>query len=118
MEFSKYWKDIKTALDRVSSQREYTRLLEFENRDLQIREGKHDCFAIYQRLLSENPGLAEKAPYNSQEVLIDFFDEKRAELDAHPMAKSLLFYYFIKYRGYRLDFLHLLSYRALTFRCS
>src|SRR5262249_7452177 len=76
-----YWNEIKTALSQASSQRDSTRLLDFENRDLQIRELKHECFSLFQQVLSEHPALAEKACYNPQEALIDFFDEKRDELD-------------------------------------
>ena len=79
-----YWNDIKTALDQAPSQREYNQLLEFENRDLQIRERKHSCYSLFQLVLSENPVLGENAPYNPREAFLDFFDEKRDELDAHP----------------------------------
>lgn len=34
-------------------------------------------------MLDEHPALAERAPYNPGEALIDFFDEKRDELDTH-----------------------------------
>jgi len=34
-------------------------------------------------VLSEHPALAENADYNPQESLLDFFDEKRGELDTH-----------------------------------
>lgn len=75
----------KTELDQASSQREYNRLLDFGNRDLQIRELKlkHSCFSLLKEVLSEHPALAERAHYNPQEALLDFFDEKRDELDTH-----------------------------------
>ena len=79
----RYWNDIKAALDQAHSQSEYNRLLHFENRDLQIRELKHSCFSQFQQVLAEQPALAEKASYNPQEALLDFFDEKRDELDTH-----------------------------------
>lgn len=78
-----YWNDIKRTLDQAPSQQEYNRLLEFENRDLQIRELKHSCFSQFEQVLSEHPALAENAAYNPQEALLDFFDEKRDELDTH-----------------------------------
>lgn len=81
-EKGEYWNDIKTALDQAPSQREYNQLLEFENRDLQIRERKHSCYSLFQLVLSENPVLGENAPYNPREAFLDFFDEKRDELDA------------------------------------
>ncbi|XP_059646387.1 uncharacterized protein LOC132292862 [Cornus florida] len=92
-EKGEYWREMKTALGQVPSQREYNRLLDFENTDLQIRELKHGCYSLYQRLLSEHPTLAEKASYNSKEAFIDFFDEKRGELDkleldTHPQGRS------------------------------
>ena len=76
-----YWSEIKTALDQAPSQREYNRLLEFENRDLQIREMKHQAFSLFREVLSEHPSLAEKAYYNPQEAFIDFFDEMREEIE-------------------------------------
>ena len=79
-----YWNDIKGALDQAPSQREYNRLLEFENRDLQIRERKHSCYSLFQQVLSENPLLEENAPYDPREALVDFFDEKRGGLDTNP----------------------------------
>lgn len=86
-EKGEYWNNIQTALDQAPSQKEYNRLLEFENRDLQIRELKHECCSLFQQVLSENPALAEKAAYNPQEALIDFFDERRAELETNPEWK-------------------------------
>ena len=78
-----YWAEIRTALEQAPSQGEYNRLLQFENRDLRIRELKQSCFLFFSNLLSENPALTEKASSNPQEALIDFFDEKRDELDTH-----------------------------------
>ena len=79
-----YWAEIKEALDNSSSQREYSRLIEFENRDLLIRELKHSCYFLFQQVLSQHPGLAENAAYTPKEAFKDFFDEKRDELDTHP----------------------------------
>lgn len=55
----------------------------FENRDLQIREMKHQAYSLFREVLSEHPSLAEKAYYNPKEAFIDFFREKRDELDTH-----------------------------------
>nr|QCQ81884.1 hypothetical protein [Ammopiptanthus mongolicus] len=76
-----YWAHIKTELDQAPSQDEYNRLLDFENRDLQIREKKHDCLSLFQQVLAHHPALAEQAPYNPQEALMDFFNERRDQLD-------------------------------------
>ena len=81
-ERGEYWADVKQALDQASSQEDYLRLLEFENRDLQIRELKHRCYNLFRQTLSEHPGLAEKS-YNPTEAFLDFCDEKRKELDSH-----------------------------------
>ena len=77
------WTEIKKALDQTSSQQEYNQLLEFENRDLQIRERKHECFSLFQQILSQHPALAEKLYYKPQEAFTDFFDEKQNELGTH-----------------------------------
>ncbi|KAJ4968669.1 hypothetical protein NE237_015370 [Protea cynaroides] len=85
-----YWTEIKNALDQAPSQKEYIRLIEFENRDLQIRERKHSCFSLFQQVLSQEPDLAENAPYNPTEAFIDFFSEKRDELDNGDKKKDEL----------------------------
>jgi hypothetical protein len=71
-----YWSDIKLELDEAPSQREYNRLIDFENRDLLIRELKHESFFLFNKVLTEYPTLREKAPYNPEECLIDFLNEK------------------------------------------
>ena len=53
-----------------SAQREYTQVISFENRDLQIRELKHSCYSLFQGVLSEHPDLAEQAPYNPKEAFL------------------------------------------------
>ena len=52
-----YWENIKKELDNASSKRESNQLLDFESRDLQIRELKHECFALFQEVLSRHPSL-------------------------------------------------------------
>ena len=76
-----YWAHIKQELDHASSQREYSQLLECENRDLLIRERKHESFRLFNRVLAQTPALADQAPYNPQEVFDDFLDERREALD-------------------------------------
>lgn len=76
-----YWEGVKGELDGAPSQQEYNFLLEFENRDLLIRERKHECFRLFNQVLAKNPALADQAPYNPQEVFEDFLDERRKELD-------------------------------------
>ena len=50
-----YWEEVKSTLNNSGSQKEYCRLLCFENRDLQIRERKHECFFLFQEIFSRNP---------------------------------------------------------------
>ena len=87
-ERGEYWADIKTSLDQAPSQSEYNRILDFESRDLQIREKKHSVFALYQHMRMEHPDLAARAAYNYKEALMDFFEEKRNELDTHLVEWS------------------------------
>lgn len=82
-EKGEYWNEIRGALEQAPSREEYTRLLEFENRDLRIRELKHSCFSQFRQVLSEQPALKENTDYEPEEALIDFFNKKRNELDAH-----------------------------------
>lgn len=76
-----YWSDIKRELDHAPSQREYARLVAFENRDLLLREQKHEALRLFQGILEQNPPLADQAPYNPQEVFQDFLDEHGDRLD-------------------------------------
>ncbi|XP_059288867.1 uncharacterized mitochondrial protein AtMg01280-like [Lycium ferocissimum] len=78
-----YWSEVKTGLSNSGSQREYYRLLDFENRDLQIRERNHSCFFLFQEILSRNRALRGDAA-NPTEDFMDFFSEKRDELDKNP----------------------------------
>ncbi|XP_028802019.1 uncharacterized protein LOC114757182 [Neltuma alba] len=80
-EKGEYWAEIKQKLDHAPSQREYSRLLEFENRDLLIRERKHECFRLFNHVLAKNPALLNQAPYHPQEVFDDYLDEQREALD-------------------------------------
>ena len=72
-----YWAHIKEELNHASSQRKYNQLLDFENRDLQIRELKHSCFSLFNHVLSQHPPLVDQAPYNPQEAFDDFLDQQQ-----------------------------------------
>ncbi|PHT78701.1 hypothetical protein T459_16753 [Capsicum annuum] len=90
-ERGEYWAEVKKELYNCPSQREYNRLLEFENRDLQIRELRHSCYCQFQRLFTDHPALAENADSNPQEALLYFFNEKGHELDQEggtPLVKD------------------------------
>ncbi|KAD4982044.1 hypothetical protein E3N88_18715 [Mikania micrantha] len=73
--------EIKRALDHAPSQGEYNRLVSFENRDLQLRELKHEALRLFQEVLAQNPPLADQAPYNPQEAFQDFLSEHGDQLD-------------------------------------
>ncbi|MFS7967921.1 hypothetical protein Hanom_Chr09g00791541 [Helianthus anomalus] len=60
-----YWSDIKLELAEAPSQREYNRLIDFENRDLLIRELKHESLTLLNKMLIEYPTLREKGPLQS-----------------------------------------------------
>ncbi|YP_010185126.1 hypothetical protein LI410_mgp058 (mitochondrion) [Apium graveolens] len=76
-----YWKEVKEALLSNSSQREYSRLLQFEARDLEMRELKNECSSLFHSILSANPDLANKTPYKPQEVFDDFLDAYRDRIE-------------------------------------
>jgi len=76
-----YWQNVKLGLEQAASQSEYNCLLDFESRDLQIRERRHNCLSIFQEVLSRHPSLAEEAPYNPKEAFMDFLDQRRDLLD-------------------------------------
>lgn len=83
-----YWAQIRHELDHVSSQRDSNSLLEFENRDLRIREQKHECFRLFNRVLSEHPYLAGQAPYKPNEVFDDFLDELLDKQAKEPVVEK------------------------------
>jgi len=80
-EKGEYWREVKKELDACTSQKEYNRVIDFENRDLQIREQRHKCLSIFQQILRENPALADRAVYNPQSAFVDFLEDKRTEID-------------------------------------
>lgn len=87
-----YWKEVKLGLDQAPSQEEYARLITFENRDLLIRESKHECYKRFEEVLSQHPELAENAAYSPTESFGDFFNEARdmrlgipADIDHHEI---------------------------------
>lgn len=81
-----YWSEIKTALDQATSQDEYNRLLDFENRDLQIRENKNECNSLFKQVLSEHPDLLDNDPYiNPTEAILSYFDNTREELETEEV---------------------------------
>ena len=83
-----YWAQIRHELDHVSSQRDSNSLLEFENRDLRIREQKQECFRLFNRVLSEHPYLAGQAPYKPNEVFDDFLDELLDKQAKEPVVEK------------------------------
>ena len=84
-----FLQEVENTLKGAPTQNEYNRLLEFEARDLLIREMKRSVSELFTTILSENPILAERAAYNPHESLRDFFDDKRTELDTHVEWTSL-----------------------------
>ncbi|GJX84995.1 NADH dehydrogenase subunit 5 [Tanacetum coccineum] len=76
-----YWSDIRLMLEHAPSQNEYNRLLEFENKDLQIRELQHECFRLFEGFLKQNPPLSDQVPYNPQEAFKDFLNEDYEKRD-------------------------------------
>ncbi|YP_006460166.1 hypothetical protein A565_p03 (mitochondrion) [Erythranthe guttata] len=80
-----YVQDLLGELRKATSQAEYNRLLDFENRDLLIREQKQKSFSIFQEVLSDNADMAKQSPYNPEEVFKDFLTAGRDKLDLeHP----------------------------------
>nr|GFC36002.1 cytochrome c oxidase subunit II-like, transmembrane domain-containing protein [Tanacetum cinerariifolium] len=76
-----YWSDIRLMLEHASSQNEYNQLLEFENKDLQIRELQHECFWLFDGFLKQNPPLSDQVLYNLQEAFKDFLNEDYEKRD-------------------------------------
>ncbi|KAK3413286.1 hypothetical protein EUGRSUZ_I01853, partial [Eucalyptus grandis] len=60
---------------------EYNRLIDFENCDLQIREGKHESYSILKGILAQHPALEKNAAYNPKEAFMDFLTAKRDQID-------------------------------------
>lgn len=83
-----YWGEIKECLNNASEQKEYIRLLDFENRDLQIRERKHSCYEVFRGVLLRNPYLEERAAYSPEEAFCYFLNERRDALDISNPGSS------------------------------
>lgn len=82
------WGEIQESLHNSPDQREYFRLLDFENRDLQIREQKHSCLQVFRGVLLRNPYFEERAAYSPQEAFCDFLNERREALDISNPGSS------------------------------
>nr|YP_009381034.1 hypothetical protein AEK19_MT0638 [Utricularia reniformis]ART30891.1 hypothetical protein AEK19_MT0638 [Utricularia reniformis] len=54
-ERGQYWSDVKAELQNCTSMADYNRLIDFENRDLQIREKQSECYFLIRDLVSQNP---------------------------------------------------------------
>lgn len=76
-----YVQDLIGELRKAASQAEYNRLLDFENRDLFIREQKQKSFSLFQEVLSDDTDVAKQSPYNPEEVFKDFLTAGRDKLD-------------------------------------
>lgn len=71
--------EIYISLDQAHSQSEYNRLLDFENRDLQIREKKHTCFSLFKQVLSQQPSWGESEAFRDfQDYLTKKLEEEFA----------------------------------------
>jgi len=82
-ERGQYWSEVKQTLDQAPSQQEYNRLLEFENRDLQIRERKTECYSLVREILFHQPALMENSQYSTPEMAIQqFCEDTRTDLEA------------------------------------
>uniref|UniRef100_A0A494G8S7 Uncharacterized protein n=1 Tax=Solanum lycopersicum TaxID=4081 RepID=A0A494G8S7_SOLLC len=66
-----YWEEVKSTLNNSGSQKEY------------CRERKHECFFLFQEILSRNRAMRGDAA-NPTEDFMDFFSEKREVLDKNP----------------------------------
>ncbi|KAL7087192.1 hypothetical protein ACP275_13G053100 [Erythranthe tilingii] len=81
-ERGQYWSEIKTELEKCSSQREYNELLQFENRDLEIRETKTKCYTLVREIVLKEPLLMENKKYETPESAIELFcEETRTDLE-------------------------------------
>jgi hypothetical protein len=56
-----HWSEVRKNLTEAPNQEEYNRRLDFENRDLFMREKRTECSTIFLGVLSRNPVLAENA---------------------------------------------------------
>lgn len=85
-ERGEYWAEIKTSLNQAPSQKEYNLILDFESRDLQIREKKDECYSLFLKVLSEHPDLLENAQYTSPtEAIFSYFENTREELETEDV---------------------------------
>ena len=77
-----FFEEVRASLDQASDQREYNRILEFENLDLQVREKKQICLILFQRILADHPHLElERNSYvEPQEAFVSYLSDIQEEL--------------------------------------
>lgn len=89
-----YWSEIKAELAACSSQEEYNENLEFESRDLQIREMKTECYSLVREIVFNQPALMADSWYSTPETAVSqFFDDTRTDLEAEKDPSKLGFHY-------------------------
>ena len=77
-----FFQEVEENLKSAATQKEYNRILDLENRDLQIRERKRECFLIFDGLLHGEliPGSREHA--SARDNFLSFLDIKREQVEA------------------------------------
>ena len=77
-----FFQDVEENLWSAATQKEYCRILSFENRDLQIRERKRDSFLLFESLLNGEliPGSREHT--SARDNFLSFLSIQREQVEA------------------------------------
>lgn len=75
-----YWAEVESSFGSALSQQDYNCLLEFENRDLGIRELKNQCMSLFREELDRHPDLLP-IERNPEKAILSFLEEKREKLE-------------------------------------
>jgi hypothetical protein len=77
-----FFQEVEENLQSASTQKEYNWILDFENRDLQIRERKRECYLLFDGLSQGEliPGSREHA--SARDYFMSFLDIKREQVEA------------------------------------
>lgn len=77
-----FFLEIQQSLGSASTQQEYNRILDFENRDLLIREIKRECWFLFRETQERHPDLLPGSLENANEAVLSFLESQREELEA------------------------------------
>lgn len=78
---SEYWTEVEATLKSAETQRDYARLLEFEEMDLQIREKRQRCYLLLKEGVEQNQTLLDLDIQNREERILAYLGKQREDIE-------------------------------------